>query len=163
MLIQNRKDANPFQPCFLFNSYEAKSMPGFQSPRPEKGGVIRYCRAEEFVYLGVLFISKECIQQKSNRRIVGGVQVSRGFTHKQGTHGAGNQQADCSCGCSVVNFGSACSGKKGTEPKGKGLYSGHELWVGAERMRLQLLVARMTILCRISALSLESRIRSSVI
>lgn len=35
MLIQNRKDANPFQPCFLFNSYEAKTMPGLGRKRGE--------------------------------------------------------------------------------------------------------------------------------
>lgn len=70
MLIQNGKDANPFQPCFPFNSNEAKTMPGFQSPRSEKGGVIRYCGEKEFKGLGVLFISEGSMEQESNRRIV---------------------------------------------------------------------------------------------
>lgn len=37
-----------------------------------------------------------------------------------------------------MNFGLACSGKEGAEPKGKGLNSGHVLCVGTERMRLLL-------------------------
>lgn len=70
MLILNRKDANPFQPCFLFNSNEAKTMPGFQSPPSEKGRLIRYWGVEEFKYLGVLFTSEGSMEQESNRRIV---------------------------------------------------------------------------------------------